>query len=267
LNRVAAFDYLPAEVRRLNNLKPWWYAAATLLILSSGLAVAGIVAARDAGAWVGWVSTTFTAAQVTLNFFLVVLTYNLFASSSRVTEQNERIHRISQLPILVAEMDALSFDPYPSYEVRIFNEGSGPALDIEVAFDYRLKDGSVEVSAIPLGAGARIRIGVLNRSSHTGRLLLDARGIMLAKPWRSVDIDRAGAPNPAQTETLLGPYSLVIDMTYKDIYSQEGRTQYEAAHASGDVGIELVELVPPAIELGAEIKPIVFRRAAVPRAA
>src|ERR1700687_134034 len=102
------------------------------------------------------------------------------------------------------------------------NEGSGPALDIEVAFDYRLKDGPLEGSAIELGEGARIRIGVMNKSSHTGRLLLDARGIMLAKPRHEVDVGRAGPPTQAQTETLLGSYSLVIDMTYKDIYSQEG---------------------------------------------
>ena len=139
VNRLDDVDYVPAEVHRLIRYKPWWYAVAAALILLSALAVAGLVAARDAGAWLVWITNVFQAAQVTLSLFLVVLTYNLFAAASRVTEQNERIHRISQLPIVVAEIKPLSFDPYPSYEIRILNEGSGPALDVQLTLDYRLR--------------------------------------------------------------------------------------------------------------------------------
>jgi hypothetical protein len=66
------------------------------------LAVSGTIVTRDAGHWLSWVPNALAAAQATLTLFLVILTYNLFASARRVPEQNERIHRISQLPIVVA---------------------------------------------------------------------------------------------------------------------------------------------------------------------
>jgi hypothetical protein len=263
VNRRDDFDYVPAEVHGLIRYKPWWYAIAGALILLSALAVAGLVAARDTGGWLVWITNVFQAAQVTLSLFLVVLTYNLFAAASRVTEQNERIHRISQLPIVVAEIKPLSFDPYPSYEIRMLNEGSGPALDVQLTLDYRLR---MPASSPPLGrpeaiaSDARLRVGVLNKSSHTGMLLVDARGIMLTKPWKELDTQRSGTPTRSETDALLAPYDLVVHIAYKDIYSQEGHTTYESSHAAGEEGIELTELVAPAVITGSEVKPIALRR-------
>lgn len=264
MSRMDAIDYLPAEVQQLNRYKPLWYLAAALLVLLSALAVVGLVATRDTPLWLGWIANIFQAAQVTLTLFLVILTYNLFAAASHVSEQNERIHRISQLPIVVAEIKPLSFDPYPSYQLQITNEGSGPAVDIDLTIDYHLKkpvqvaDGDAVAEHV---SEARLRIGVMNKSSHTGQLLVDARGIMMAKPWKQLDVARTGLPTRTETETLLDPYALVVRITYKDIYSQEGRTTYEALQAAGDLGMELTELVAPPVHTGTDVKPISFRRA------
>ena len=256
-------DYLPAEVHQIIALRPWWYTLAGILLVASGLGVAGVLSGQIAG-WLAWVSNAFTAAQVTLSLFLVILTYNLFAAATRVTEQNERIHRISQLPIVVAEIEPLAFEPYPSYQLRIMNEGSGPALDISIEFDYRLKTESSADRALAASADvrsdARLRIGVINKASHTGLLQVDARGIMLANPWKGKAAPGTAEPTRAETEALLAPYSLVVSIRYKDIYSQEGRTRYEAFHAAGDAGIELIELVAPSVTLGSSVKPIVFAR-------
>jgi hypothetical protein len=159
------------------------------------LAVSGTIVTRDTGHWLSLVSNALAAAQATLPLFLVILTYNLFASASRVTEQNERIHRISQLPIVVAAVRPLAFDPAPSYQIEIMNEGSGPALDINVTFDYLVKgepsdDAAARASALPRSA-ARVCIGVLNKASQTGLLRIDAQGIMMDNPGETSTSRRA----------------------------------------------------------------------------
>lgn len=51
MNRFQAADYWPAEVQQLNSFKPWWYLAAASLLVSTAIALARTVGARDAGAW------------------------------------------------------------------------------------------------------------------------------------------------------------------------------------------------------------------------
>ena len=70
---------------------------------------------------------------------------------------------------------------------------------------------------------------------------------MLAKPWKGLDVERDGAPSAAQSMALLADYDLVVRIGYKDIYSQEGHTDYQATQAAGDVGLELTELVAPTV--------------------
>jgi hypothetical protein len=256
-----AVDYLPAEVRQIDRSKPWWYALALVLVGLSALAAAGAVATRDTAIWLSWIGNVFQAASVTLTLFLVILTYNLFVAASRVNEQNERIHRISQLPLVVADVKPLSLDPYPSYQIEIMNEGSGPALDVDVNLDYRLKSDAGPAASVPFTSSARLRIAVMNKASHSGKLLIDARGIMLAKPWKGLDVERDGAPSAAQSAVLLAPYDLIVWIGYKDLYSQEGHTVYQATQAAGDVGLELTELVAPTVRTGSVVKPIAFSRA------
>lgn len=224
--------YLPPELARIGHLKGVWYALACMLVVVSAIWLAGILQVPDSRSWLIWISNTIQAVQTTLSLFLVVLTYNLFNVASRVTEQTERIHRISQLPILVADIKPFSLEPYPNYQIRVVNEGSGPALDIDVGFEYRRKNGTSG------GAGARFSIAVMNKESQTGLIVVDAR-----------DMVDPGAP-----------YVLVVTIRYKDIYNQEGRTTYEASSGAGDLGVELVELAAPAITVGSEVNPIAFSR-------
>jgi hypothetical protein len=84
---------------------------------------------------------------------------------------------------------------------------------------------------------------------------------MMAKHWKQLDVARNGLPTRTETETLLDPYALVMRITYKDIYSQEGRTTYEALQAAGDLGMELTELIAPPVHTGTDVKPIAFTRA------
>ena len=70
----------------------------------------------------------------------------------------------------------------------------------------------------------------MNKERKSGMVMIDARGIMIGKPWKA---------------------------TYKDIYSQVGHTAYQASHAH-DIGIELTELAAPSITTGSTIQPIAF---------
>lgn len=232
--------YLPPELARIGHLKGVWYALACVLVIFSAIWLAGFLQVPDSRSWLIWISNTIQVVQTTLSLFLVVLTYNLFNVASRVTEQTERIHRISQLPILVADVKPFSLEPYPSYQIRVVNEGSGPALDIDVGFEYRRKNGT------SAGAGARFSIAVMNKESQTGLIVVDARDMV-------------------QTEMELAHYALVVTIRYKDIYNQEGHTTYEASPAVGDLGVELVELAAPAITVGSEVNPIAFSRRPLPR--
>jgi len=259
-HRAEDVDNLPAEVGYLHYYKGWWYAVAALLVIGGGMLLVGRVSTESASAWIFWVGDVFQAAAVTLNLFLVVLTYNLFKTASQVNQQNERIHRISQLPILVAEIRPLSFDPYPSYEINVMNEGSGPALDVQIVFDYRAKADDSSASKEREGSGSRLAIGVINKASRSGMVAVDVRGIIALKPWHGVDTKHETTPTRAETKTLLEPYVLVVRITYKDLYNQEGYTVYETHQASGDVGVELAELSAPPVEIGSDVKPIAFRR-------
>lgn len=243
--------YLPPELARIGHLKGVWYALACILVIVSAIWLAGILPVPDSRAWLTWISNTIQAVQTTLSLFLVVLTYNLFNVASRVTEQNERIHRISQLPIVVADVKPFSLRPYPSYQIRVVNEGSGPALDIDVGFEYRRNNGT------SAGAGAHFSIAVMNKESQTGLIVVDARDM--------VDSDAHPSFTRVQSEMELAPYVLVVTIRYKDIYNQEGRTTYEASSPVGDLGVELVELAAPAITVGSEVNPIAFSRRPLPR--
>jgi hypothetical protein len=255
-------EIAPIELHQLSAFRPWWYALAVIALLASALLVVAQIPAAQTGAWLSWVANAFQAVQATLTFFLVVLTYKLFEVASRVTGQNERIHRISQLPIIVAEIEPLSFDPFPSYQIQIFNEGSGPAFDIDVRLYYRLKNDRDEAEAAPPPAShnreVRVLIGVMNKERKSGLVTMDARGIMIGKPWKKLDVGRTGFPSASETIALLEPYALDVFITYKDIYSQVGHTVYQASHAQADVGIELIELAAPSIATGSTIRPIAF---------
>jgi hypothetical protein len=259
-NRADDIDDLPPELRYLHYYKRWWYAVAALLVIAGGVLLVGRVSTESASMWIFWVGDVFQAAAVTLNLFLVVLTYNLFKTASQVTQQNERIHRISQLPILVAEIRPLSFDPYPSYEINVMNEGSGPALDVQIVFDYHAKSDVSSASKEREGSGARLAIGVINKASRSGMVAVDVRGIIALKPWHAFNTKHETTPTRAETKALLEPYVLVVRISYKDVYSQEGYTVYETHQASGDVGVELAELSAPPVEIGSDVKPIAFRR-------
>lgn len=254
-------EFTPIELHRLSAFRPWWYAFAVIALLASALLVVAQIPAAQTGAWLSWVANAFQGVQATLTFFLVVLTYKLFEVASRVTEQNERIHRISQLPIIVAEIEPLSFDPFPSYQIQIINEGSGPAFDIDVRLYYRLKNDRDEAEAPPPALHnreAHVSIGVMNKERKSGLVTMDARGIMIGKPWKKLDVGRTGFPSASETIALLEPYALDVFITYKDIYSQVGHTVYQASHAQADVGIELIELAAPSIATGSTIRPIAF---------
>ncbi len=260
LLRAEFGDEPPPELTRLREYRSWWYVAAAVCIILTALLVAGVLPGRS-GDWLAWVGNGFEAVYVTLNFFLVVLTYNLFQSATRVTEQNERIHRVSQLPIVVAEIEPLTHDPRPSYSIQISNEGNGPAFDINISLDYRLKTENGAGAALnDTGTTAHASLGVINKASKSSVIAIDARGIMLAKPWQGRNLALDGAPTRAETTALLAPYRLEVRITYKDIYSQEGRTVYEAHQADAELGIALTELLAPAVAVGSRVKPIVFTR-------
>ena len=243
--------YLPPELGRIGHLKVVWYALACMLVIVSAIWLAGILQVPNSRSWLIWISNTIQAVQTTLSLFLVVLTYNLFNVASGVTEQTERIHRISQLPIVVADIKPFSLEPYPSYQIRVVNEGSGPALDIDVRFEYRRKNGT------NAGPSANFSIAVMNKERQTGLIVVDARDM----------VDPRAHPSSVRvrTEMELTSYVLVVTIRYKDIYNQEGRTTYEASSALGDLGVELVELAAPSIAVGSEVNPIAFSRRPMPR--
>lgn len=213
---------IPGEVASLGRFKRAWYAAAALTLLASALLVAHVVPTKDYGGWLTWLGDLFQAAYVTLTLFLVVLTYRLFRIAATATLQSEKIQRAARLPIVVA--DVVAFAEERNYKIWLANEGDGPALDVRVDVDYGTSDAS---------SGTCFRAGVVKKEGNCGPFFVD-----------------------------MPPYeaNLLMRISYKDIYGQEGVTVYEAANGIDKTALDLVSLQPPEIQAGSRIAPVIFER-------
>jgi hypothetical protein len=259
---------IPPEVAYIARYKPVWYVAGGLTLVITALLVGHVIRTNDYGGWLSWLGNLFQALYVTLTLFLVVLTYKLFRIATTATVQNERIHRISRLPIVVADIAPLAADH--THRVWLTNEGSGPAFDVRVDFDYRPKitgpDGRLisDTLDIPLDANSRefLRSGVIKKEGAFGPLFMDMTPLLIRKPWGhfTLGVDRADFPGDVETIHLLRDYSLVVRISYKDIYGKKGYTTYEALWANGELGFELVQLQPPSIEIDSTVERIHFER-------
>ncbi len=89
--------------------------------------------------WYNLTSAVFEAVYVTLTFFLVLLTYSLFRIATSANKSSERFHRISIMPVIVAELvkwkffknTSLSVEGF-SLEVDVLNVGGGPGFNVSV---------------------------------------------------------------------------------------------------------------------------------------
>lgn len=261
---MASGEEVPVELAYLARYKTFWYVGGVLALIISALLVGHIIPTRDYGGWLTWLGNALQAVYVTLTFFLVVLTYKLFRIAATATAQSERIHRIAQLPVVVADIMPLA-DDY-THKVWLTNEGSGPAFDVLVDFDYRPKvtqsDGRQASDTLAIASDEFVRTGVIKKEGSGGPFFLDMKPLLIRKPWGHFNfgLDRYDFPDKAETTRLLADFSLVVRVSYKDIYGKTGYSTYEALFANGELGFELVQLHPPAIEVGSTVETIRFER-------
>lgn len=213
---------IPSEVASIARFKSVWYAAAALALVVSALLVAHAIPTKDYGGWLTWLGVLFQAAYVTLTLFLVLLTYKLFRIAATATVQSEKIQRAARLPIVVADVAAFAEDR--NYKIWLANEGDGPAFDVRVDVDYGTPEPQRETG---------FRFGAIKKEGQCGPFFVD-----------------------------MPPYeaNLLMRISYKDIYGQEGVTVYEAPNRIGSTALELVSLQPPVVEPGSRIAPLIYER-------
>ncbi len=133
-NEVGSDNIIPREIASFIAHRRYLYVGFILLIVASA-AVALIK--FDASIWLTAIGLAMTGAYVIFTLFLVILTYNLFKMASSAVQrseesvrQGERIHRISQIPIIEAvgwrSQDGI-------FRVHLVNSGNGPAFNVRLA--------------------------------------------------------------------------------------------------------------------------------------
>jgi hypothetical protein len=261
---LASGEEVPVELAYLARYRAFWYVGGPIALILSALLVGHIIPTRDYGGWLTWLGNALQAVYVTLTLFLVVLTYKLFRIAAMASAQSERVHRIGQLPVVVADIMPLA-DDY-THKLWLTNEGSGPAFDVLVDFDYRPKvtqtGGRQASDTLEIASDEFVRVGVIKKEGACGPLFLDMKSLLIRKPWGHFNfgLDRYDFPGKAETARLLADFSLVIRVSYKDIYGKRGHSTYEALFANGELGFELVQLQPPPVEAGATVEAIRFER-------